>query len=278
MKRRNMIMKKSSSRLSNAMRRFMRLDRQKQKKKVNTLQNTQVKEYKRAKASTPAVSTKSSSKEVAKAVKDNVKAIEKQKRLEEQARKKAEREAKRRERIAKLQDTLNKRYTKLAGKYAVPLDEVIAEAGKVEGVSLSEDGQSIIIDPEKATAESIRSLKATLPSEIAIKKQIAEEVGATDAKVISKEKMRKAIQDKLFYDKEDSIFTKYYDYFEHKDKGSGAKDMKKYNNNPGAYIKASDYMTELGREVQRNGFTDDYRDLKEKIENLFAEIDEVKTV
>ena len=270
---------KTSSRLFNAMRRYMRLNRQKQKKTIRQQKTIQAKEYQRAKASTPTISTSSTGPDTAKVAKEAVNYTVQQKKKAEaerkRAEKKAEREAKRRERLAKLQDTLNKRYTKLADKYALPLDEVIAQAGSIEGVSLSEDGKSIIIDPDKATAESIRSLKATLPSEIAIKKEIAEEVGATDAKAISKEKMRKAIQNKLFYDKEDSIFTKYYDYFEHKDKGSGAIDMKKYNKNPGAYIKAADYMTELGREVQKNGFTDDYRDLKEKIENLFAEIDEV---
>lgn len=269
---------KSSSRLFNAMRRIMRLDAKKQQKKAMRQQKTiKAKEFKRAKASTPAVSTKSSGKEIPKAVKDNVKAIEKKKKLEEQAIKRAEKEAKRRERIAKLQDTLNKRYTKLADKYAIPVDEVIAQAGDIQGVALSEDGKSIIIDPEKANAESIRSLKATLPSEIAIKKEIAKEVGATDVKAISKASMRRAIQDKLFYDKEDSIFTKYYDYFEKKEFGGMPKNMSKYNELPSAYNKASDYMTELGKEVQKNGFTDDYKDLKEKIENLFAQIDEVKT-
>lgn len=272
---------KTSSRLFNTMRRFMRLNRQKQKKTIRQQKTIQAKEYQRAKASTPAISTQSKGSEIVKAATDSAKYIEQQKKKEEaerkRAEKKAEREAKRRERLAKLQDTLNKRYTKLADKYAVPLDEVIAQAGNIEGVALSEDGKSIIIDAEKANAESIRSLKATLPSEIAIKKEIAKEVGATDAKYISKEKMRKAIQDKLFYNSKDSIFTKYYDYFERKKDGGGAKDMKKYNEAPGAYIKASDYMTELGKEVQKNGFTNDYRDLKEKIENLFAEIDEVKT-
>lgn len=272
---------KTSSRLFNAMRRYMRLNRQQQKKTVRQQKTIKAKEYQRAKASTPSISIQSKGSEIAKAATDSVKYVEKQKKKAEAerkiAKKEAERKAKRRERLAKIQNTLNDRYTKLADKYALPLDEVIAQAGSIQGVALSEDGKSIIIDPEKATAESIRSLRATLPSEIAIKKEIAKEVGATDAKAISKEKMRKAIQDKLFYDKKDSIFTKYYDYFERKKDGGGAKDMDKYNEAPGAYIKASDYMTELGKEVQKNGFTDDYRDLKEKIENLFAEIDEVKT-
>lgn len=268
---------KTSSRLFNAMRRFMRLNAKKQQKKTMRQQKTiRAKEYKRAKASTPAVSTKSSSSEIAKAVKDNIKAKERQKKLEEQARKRAEKEAKRRERIAKLQDSLNKRYERMASKYAVPLDEIISQAGSIQGVALSEDGKSIIIDPEKANAESIRALKATLPSEMAIKKEIAESVGVTDAKAISKATMRKEIQKKIFYDKEDSIFTKYYDYFEEKELGGGAKDMKKYNENPSAYGRASELMSELGREVQKNGFTDDYRALKDKIEDLFAQIDEVK--
>ncbi len=266
---------KTSSRLFNAMRRFMRLNAKKQAKQAKQKVN-KAKEFKRAKASTPAISTKSKGSEITKAVKENVKAIEKKKKLEEQARKKAEKEQKRRERIVKLQDTLNKRYEKLADKYALPLDEVIAQAGSIQGVALSEDGKSIIIDPEKANAESIRALKATLPSEIAIKKEIAEEVGATDVKAISKKAMRRAIQDKLFYDKEDSIFTKYYDYFEKKEFGGMPKDISKYNENPSAYGRASDLMSELGREVQKNGFTDDYKELKDKIENLFAQIDEVK--
>ena len=274
-------MRTSSGRRANAMRRFMRLDRQQQKKTMRQQKTIQAKEYQRAKASVPTIST-SNNGNIAKEAIDNAKYVAQQKKKAEaerkKAEKKAEREAKRRERIAKLQDTLNKRYEKLADKYAVPLDEVIAQAGSIQGVALSEDGQSIIIDPDRATAESIRSLKSTLPSEIALKKQVAEKVGASDYKAISKEKMRKAIQDKLFYDKEDSIFTKYYDYFEkkdHKGNGGGAIDTDKYDEHPGAYIKASDYMSELGREVQKNGFTDDYRDLKKKIEDLFAEIDGV---
>lgn len=271
---------KTSSRLFNAMRRFMRLNAKKEQKKAMRQQKTiRAKEYKRAKASTPTVSTSSSGNPAKEAV-NSAKYVAQQKKKAEaerkRAEKKAEREAKRRERIAKLQDTLNKRYERMASKYAVPLDEIISQAGSIQGVALSEDGKSIIIDPEKANAESIRALKATLPSEMAIKKEIAESVGVTDAKAISKATMRKEIQKKIFYDKEDSIFTKYYDYFEEKELGGGAKNMKKYNENPSAYGKASELMSELGREVQKNGFTDDYRALKDKIEDLFAQIDEVK--
>lgn len=253
----------------------MRLNKQQQKKTMRQQKTIQAKEFKRAKSHTPSINTKVKS-DLAKTVKSNIKFKERQKKLEEQARKRAEKEAKRREKIAKLQDTLNKRYEKMASKYAVPLDEIISQAGSIQGVALSEDGNSIIIDPEKANAESIRALKATLPSEMAIKKEIAEKVGVTDAKAISKAAMRKEIQKKIFYDKEDSIFTKYYDYFEEKELGGGAKDMKKYNENPSAYGRAAELMSELGREVQKNGFTDDYKALKDKIEDLFAQIDEVK--
>lgn len=259
-------MKKKSSRLFNAMRRFMRLDRKAQKKPVRQQKTIAAKEKQQAaKRASSASDSSLASKGAASINKIGTDYTKEQQRII--------REQKRKERLKKLEASLNKRYQRLADKYALPLDELIDAARFVEGVSVDDNTLQISIDVENITKEGVESLKKALPSEIAIKKKLYEELGIRDPKSVNKKALRRKVQDKLFFENENSVFGKYYDYFEH---GGAVKDMKLYNKHAAIYNELVDKMTDLGKEMQANGYTDKFYELKDEIYSKLNYLNEYK--
>lgn len=255
--RRKMIMKKKSSRLFNAMRRFMRLDRKAQKKPVRQQKLIAAKErQQRAGKASSASDGSLASKGAASINKIGTDYTKEQQRIE--------REKRRKERLKKLEATLNKRYQRLADKYALPLDELIEAARFVEGVSINDATMQIVIDVDNITKEGEKALKEALPSEAAIKKKIYEDFGIRDPKTygIDQKALRRVIQKRLFFDNEDSVFGRYYDFFEH---GGMVKDINLYNEHPEIYSDLAEKMSDLGRIIQKDGYTDEFYNLKDEI-------------
>lgn len=185
-------------------------------------------------------------------------------------------EEKRRKRISKFEEKLNKRVEANAKKFGFNKQEIADLALDIEGISKNEDGSLYVSDEDLFSDEMVQSAygKVFTPDELieAVKDDLIENQGLTEGDVQNFDDDRLVKEAKAYFGfrRNDSVFSKYYDYFDFKGEGGQGKAKKDYRMRTSEYTKAQDAMSELGRIVRNNGFDDSYYKKQAQVKALLA--------
>ena len=184
---------------------------------------------------------------------------------------------KKREKAKKYGEAVAKRAEKLSKSFGIAREDFLERVAEVEGVLVTKDG-NVIIDPELLDSDMRKAITEKLGSERSLlaeaKEALMSEDGLSEADVelLGKEGLRKKVVHMRVFEGDNSVFKKYYDIFEHKSEGAGARNKEAYGEDPGSYIKASKAMSELGRIVRNDGFGTSYVDKKRQVMEMLKNL------
>lgn len=185
-------------------------------------------------------------------------------------------EEKRRKRIAKFEEKLNKRVEANVKKFGFNKQEIADLALDIEGISKNEDGSLYVSDEDLFSDEMVQSAygKVFTPDELieTVKDDLVENQGLSEGDLENFDDDRIIKEAKAYFGfrRNDSVFSKYYDYFDFKGEGGQGKARKDYRMRAGEYAKAQTAMSELGKIVRQNGFDESYYKKQAQVKALLA--------
>ena len=184
---------------------------------------------------------------------------------------------KKREKAKKYGEAVKKRTEKLSKSFGIAKEDFLERVAEVEGVLVTKEGD-VIIDPELLDSDMRKAITEKLGSERSLlaeaKEALMSEDGLSEADVelLGKEGLRKKLVHMRVFEGDNSVFKKYYDIFETKAEGAGAKNKEAYGEDPGSYLKASKAMSELGHIVREEGFGTSYVDKKRQVMEMLKNL------
>lgn len=184
---------------------------------------------------------------------------------------------KKREKAKKYGEAIKKRVEKLSYSFGIAKEDFLERVAEVEGVLVTKEG-NVVIDPDLLNSDLRKAITEKLGSERSLlaeaKEALMSEDGLSEADIASlgKEGLRRKVVSMRVFEGDNSVFKKYYDVFETKLEGAGAKNKKAYGEDPGSYIKASKAMSELGHIVREEGFGSSYVDQKKKVMEMLKNL------
>lgn len=184
---------------------------------------------------------------------------------------------KKREKAKKYGEAVTKRAEKLSKSFGIAKEDFLERVAEVEGVLVTKAGD-VIIDPELLDSDLRKAITEKLGSERNLlseaKEALMSEDGLSEADIelLGKEGLRKKVVHMRVFEGDNSVFKKYYDIFETKSEGAGAKNKEAYGEDPGSYLKASKAMSELGHIVREEGFGTSYVDKKRQVMEMLKNL------
>lgn len=165
----------------------------------------------------------------------------------------------------------------LSSTFGIAKEDFLERVAEVEGVLVTKLG-NVFIDPDLLDADIRAAIREKLGSERSLlaeaKEALMSEDGLSEADIaaLGKEGLRKKVVHMRVFEGDNSVFKKYYDIFETKAEGAGAKNKDAYGEDPGSYIKASKAMSELGHIVREEGFGTSYVDKKNQVMEMLKNL------
>lgn len=169
------------------------------------------------------------------------------------------------------------RVESLSSTFGIAKEDFLERVAEVDGVLVTKLG-NVFIDPDLLDADIRAAIREKLGSERSLlaeaKEALMSEDGLSEADIASlgKEGLRKKVVHMRVFEGDNSVFKKYYDIFETKAEGAGAKNKEAYGEDPGSYLKASKAMSELGHIVREEGFGTSYVDKKRQVMEMLKNL------
>lgn len=188
--------------------------------------------------------------------------------------KKRERKLKR---AADYMKAVRNRVESLSSTFGIAKEDFLERVAEVEGVLVTKLG-NVFIDPDLLDADIRAAIREKLGSERSLlaeaKEALMSEDGLSEADIASlgKEGLRRKVVSMRVFEGDNSVFKKYYDVFESKAEGAGAKNKEAYGEDPGAYRRTAAAMSELGRIVRNEGFGTSYVDKKRQVMDMLKNL------
>lgn len=180
-------------------------------------------------------------------------------------------------RAADYMKAVRNRAERLSKEFGIAKEDFLERLEDVEGVLVTKLG-NVWIDPDILDADVRAAVREKLGSERSLlaeaKDALMSEDGLSEADValLGKEGLRKKVVHMRVFEDDNSVFKKYYDVFESKAEGAGAKNKEAYGEDPGAYRRTAAAMSELGRIVRNEGFGTSYVDKKRQVMDMLKNL------
>ena len=184
---------------------------------------------------------------------------------------------KKREKAKKYGEAVKKRAEKLSESFGIAKEDFFERVAEVEGVLVTKEGD-VIIDLELLDSDMRKAITEKLGSERSLlaeaKEALMSEDGLSEADIelLGKEGLRKKVVHMRVFEGDNSVFKKYYDIFETKAEGAGARNKEAYGEDPGSYRRTAAAMSELGRIVRNEGFGTSYVDKKRQVMEMLKNL------